>query len=127
MREGRFFLDAYEDPKGGFHTFRGWTNGDRWNGWATPVLPKDEMLRLVELANSEEQNRMGYGAFYDPDSDAVVFGYEGNLPSMEMFRSMTAEEIRHAEFDTFYGQMDTTLNEVIYPIGSFGWTWQEEK
>lgn len=42
LRQGYFRLDCY-----GSEVFEGWTEGDIWNGWATPMFEKQAADQLV--------------------------------------------------------------------------------
>jgi len=103
LKEFQFFLDMFPDM-----TFRGYTSGDTWNGWACPLFPKDEADRIAEAFDGLEHPYDGseHRAAYDEEGDTFVF-YEPTSDSYEAFRGIDVE--------------GTTL----YPIGTYAWTWSK--
>ncbi len=103
MRKSTFELYGIT---GGFEAF---TNDDHWNGWECPLFTREEGLRLVGAWNSqnEDEENSGRGvARYDGEHDRFDFTLGG-------------------EVDTFEAQMVEGLK--LYPIGAFGWCWEERE
>jgi hypothetical protein len=103
MEEAEFFLDVVSDT-----TFRGYTSGDTWNGWACPLFPKPEADRIAETFDGFKDPYTGeeHRAAYDEEADAFVF-YDPADDHWSAFRGVDLE--------------GTTL----YPIGTYAWTWRE--
>ncbi len=80
----------------------GYTDGDDWNGWATPYFEFDEAMAI---SNEFTQSPM----YYNKEHDTFYhFGTE-NI-SGEMWRGsdiLTAEGIKH-----------------LYGIGAYSWVWE---
>ena len=104
--ESRFYLeDMVEDV-------RGYTAGERWNGWATPYFPFEESERVVAQINRfhKEPGLNSNAAYYDSDADEFCFPAEN-------------------EWDR-YGPSDIDVaGELmkVYAIGACYWVWSEEK
>ena len=52
--------------------YTGYTNGDRWNGWATPYFTLEEAQRLQAEFNQGDGLRM----FYDCQADKFILQYD---------------------------------------------------
>lgn len=52
--------------------YTGYTNGDRWNGWATPYFTYEEAQKLQAEFNQGDGLRM----FYDCQADKFILQYE---------------------------------------------------
>ena len=65
MRKALFQID-------GGPVYTGYTNGDRWNGWATPYFTLEEAQRLQAEFNQGDGLRM----FYDCQADKFILQYE---------------------------------------------------
>ena len=65
MRKALFYID-------GGPIYTGYTNGDRWNGWATPYFTLEEAQRLQAEFNQGDGLRM----FYDCQADKFILQYE---------------------------------------------------
>ena len=67
MRKSLFYID-------GGPIYTGYTNGDRWNGWATPYFTLDEAQRLQADWNRETEFPM----LYDVSKDEFRVKYDGD-------------------------------------------------
>ena len=65
MRKALFYID-------GGPIYTGYTNGDRWNGWATPYFTLEEAQRLQAEFNQGDGLRM----FYDCQADKFILQYD---------------------------------------------------
>ena len=65
MRKALFYID-------GGPIYVGYTNGDRWNGWATPYFTLEEAQKLQAEFNQGDGLRM----FYDCQADKFILQYE---------------------------------------------------
>lgn len=94
-------LDAYGDT-----LFHGITFHDTWNGFACPLFPLDEALRLAVINNAMS----GAGTLvFCPDQDAFTY--------------VAAEQDAEDEATTFEA---TSINGIAYyPIGAFVWCWSD--
>jgi hypothetical protein len=108
FRAGTFTLDAMEGP------YPGYTDDDRWNGWATPYFELDVAKRIAEdyvRTNKEMGGDMaGSRARYDKSEDAFALYEPIN------------------DYESFYDAQTITVEgrEVkVYPIGTYEWTWEE--
>jgi hypothetical protein len=86
-------------------TYRGWTTGAKWNGWAVPYFEFDEALRY---ANDSGNTR------YDQEKDAFVTIIEGQEDDPEI------------DAGTIISVPDRG-DVVVYPIGAGSWTWAEAR
>lgn len=102
MRQSTFMLDAL-----GERAFEGFTVGDSWNGWATPLFTFEQAQRIV--AAWQEQ---GWEARYDEAKDAFVFSINQDF---ETGQSDKFEEFAPVERD----------GRKLYPVGAFAWTWED--
>jgi hypothetical protein len=65
MRKSVFYID-------GGPAYIGYTNGDRWNGWATPYFTYEEAQKLQAEFNQGDGLRM----FYDCQADKFILQYD---------------------------------------------------
>jgi hypothetical protein len=65
LRKALFYID-------GGPIYTGYTNGDRWNGWATPYFTLEEAQRLQAEFNQGDGLRM----FYDCQADKFILQYD---------------------------------------------------
>lgn len=102
MRQSTFLLDAL-----GEREFEGCTNGDLWNGWATPLFTFEQAQKIV--APWQEQ---GWAAHYNEAADAFVFSVNQDLETGESdeFETFPAVEIEGRK---------------LHGIGAFSWIWEE--
>lgn len=105
-RPGLFSIDGLAG------TFAGYTTGDRWNGWATPVFAESEARRIAASFAAQEpvsadlppysaEVSNGTFVFQDPESDE---------PDIYPPQEIDVDEARIK----------------VYPIGTYYWTWEEE-
>lgn len=97
----RFCMDAIEGE------FRGYTNGDSWNGWACPYFVRS-VAEQVLIAS--ELN--GYRWTYDAARD--------------VFSVRNEEDSADYETEEFAG-LDITVGEQamrVYAIGAYSWIWE---
>lgn len=109
LRQGKFYMEVY-DPE----LFEGWTDGELWNGWATPLFQYEEAARMMDVHNRmdpvvdpEDKPR----AWYDAERDRFCFITEGTGREIEYYSAC----LRQAG-----GEM-----RKLYGIGSWYWTWEE--
>jgi hypothetical protein len=98
LRMGRFRLDIVEA------VFDGYTTGDTWNGWATPVFAEAEAKKIVDALSSSEEPLA-----FDSDNNAVIW------------YSRDWGEVRYDA--TLIGFDNSTVR--AYPVGTREWTWVE--
>ncbi len=82
--------------------FEGFTHGDTWNGWRTPMFTKDIAEKVLEKVISEDEK-----VFYDSNKDTFIVIYDEE--SHDTWKGSTIE---------FEGEQYT-----VYDIGAFCWTW----
>lgn len=82
--------------------YRGWSTGQRWNGWAMPYFEFDEAMRYA--------NDSGNTTF-DPARDAFVSILQGD----------DEEQVDEATVILVKGRGAIK----VYPIGAGSWTWSE--
>lgn len=99
-RPGVFYLDAYS------RTFQGYTCGEDWNGWATPVFEKQAILSMIEV--------MGDGD--DPLS------FNDTLDAAAWYSSDWQETTHYKAESISVGERMVT----VYPVGTYEWTWVEQ-
>ena len=100
MREGKFYLDFLEG-----HTFEGYTQDEKWNGFACPYFTYDQAMNIVTAWQGT-----GTEAYYDPNSDSFYFKMADS-----------SDEVTEDRFEA------VRLHEMkLYPIGAFSWIWDEE-
>lgn len=87
-------------------TFPGFTDGDRWNGWAMPLFDFETAKRIVERTGEPESVFR-----YDPETDTFIYNLEDFPDEPEIFG---------ASFIEVDGQVIKT-----YGIGSGSWVWYE--
>ena len=100
MHKKLFTIDGFA------YAYIGYTDGSRWNGWATPHFEKEEAIEVMKAYNQCTESPM----FYNEEFDTFYhFGTEGN--SGEMWRG---EKCRTSEgIKTLYG------------IGAYSWVWDD--
>ena len=101
MRKSTFWADFLNT------SVDGWTDGELWNGWATPQFEFNEAMIIMNLLNEMPGAAKG---MYDSEGDQFCFEFE-----------------EHEEPEC-YKVFSTTLNgELVklYPIGARSWIWEE--
>ncbi len=108
MRRGKFRIEVY-DPE----LFSGWTDGELWNGWATPLFEYAEAVRITDVHNKMvplDPNDKGK-AWYEAEKDRFCFITEGTDQQTENYPAF----VRHVD-----GEI-----RPLYGIGTWYWTWEE--
>ena len=94
-----FTIDGFNYPHIGF------TEGKRWNGWATPYFEIDEALAIMEEFNKQADNPIMYveanDTFIHKIADDEIELWKGKNYS-------TNEGIKH-----------------LYGIGAYSWVWED--
>ena len=107
MKKTTFEIEPLEGQ-----AFEGFTEGQRWNGWACPLFTRDESDRLVGAWNA-----LGYKADYDSAADMYRFAPIDRFGDPDPDLS-DEEEAEH--FGSFVVDGMT-----LYPIGAGAWIWEE--
>ncbi len=97
FRPGQFVLSGTTEA------FRGWTDGQTCQGWATPRFEHEEAQRLVELLYPQE-------ALFDAERNLFVTPSEDG-----QMETWAAQSIRTPEGSAI----------TVYPVGAFAWCWRE--
>jgi hypothetical protein len=92
-RKAQFEIEGVEG------LFEGWTEGRRWNGWATPHFEFETAKKVVASA----------GGRYDSDKD--VFLTKGN-DGEDTWPATTINVLGGTELK-------------VYPVGAWAWIWDE--
>lgn len=108
LRRGKFRIEVY-DPE----LFEGWTDGELWNGWATPVFEYEEARRMMDVHNKMEP--------LDPE-DTPQAWYEGDKDRF-CFIEMGAD--REVEYYAAYKQEAEGEVRKLHGVGTWYWTWEE--
>lgn len=95
----------------------GYTFGDRWNGWQCPHFTHAQGMAVVnawnrslaEYARFKGLDLSAQLAYYNADADEFVF----------------PDEQADTGADRFGPVYRGTRREQLYPIGAWGWTWDE--
>ena len=98
FRFARFSLEGVDQ------SFKGWTDGHRWNGWAQPAFEWAEAEKVVVAICPEQSG-------YSSDSDRfITIAADGEEESWfaELIQLPNGESVK------------------VYPIGAGAWTWDEE-
>ena len=91
-------------------SFEGYTRGDLWNGFACPRFTKEEGLKIVQHFNTED-----YPARFNEEKDQFEF-------TMDDYKDEGSLDVTTPVNIEFEG------NELkVYPIGAWGWIWDEVK
>ena len=111
FRPGHFALDI------GLGPYAGYTDGDGWNGWATPYFEHavakriaGDYVRTPELVRVPEVERGDYRAAFDETEDAFLF-----------YDPVNEEETSYAARSIIVDGRGVK----VYPIGTHEWTWEE--
>lgn len=100
-RKGFFIMDDMTNP------VEGWTIGENWNGFATPLFEKEVADQIARLAT--------WGAYIE---EYDMYVYSDAHP-------LDANDNRHVRFAKGLDITTTDGRKVhIYPIGD-SWTWRE--
>jgi hypothetical protein len=91
-------------------SFKAWTTGALWNGWATPYFEKKEADRvLAELSASPEAEGGPHRAYYDRDRDAYV---------VQWYSDPKTADVHEAEMI-----VTPKGRRKVYGIGAYAYTW----
>lgn len=96
MKPAVFFMDAIRG------TFAGFTNGEKWNGWESPVFTYDESVKILNASRCN-----GYDWHYDTLADAFVIELDDEMQYVPANLIEVGTEV-----------------EVIYAIGTGDWIWE---
>ena len=125
FKKAKFYICADSNES----IFEGYTEGDRWNGWACPYFTKEVGMEILEKNFNSEY----YYGFYNEEHDAFIFNMEDDV-------KYTIEDLKE-DFDLCkelcekYGYVDIFEGQDImyngnpihvYPIGAYGWIWDED-
>ncbi len=105
---GRFILEGTVDTP-----VTGYTDGSRWNGWATPFFDHGtalQVMRAVNHTNSGEDDQIGID--FNADDDAFLI-HDPNYPD-EGPQAISGRDI----------EVDGRRVHV-YALGTRNWTWVE--
>lgn len=93
-----FTINGFEHPHIGY------TNGDNWNGWATPYFEVDEAFKIVEEYNKETE----FPILYNEETDTFAVKEMGELDgdNWKGVNCQTEDGIKH-----------------LYGIGAYAWIW----
>lgn len=111
-----FGIDSWSALSQAVNLFEGFTFGDRWNGFATPLFTKDVAERVMQwIYGNPGSKNLGY----DAEQDAFVGLLEGNYSDID---NPTEDEI-----DVWLGEDIVVEGRTIrvYAIGSWCWVWDE--
>lgn len=102
MRKLVFTIDGFKYPHIGF------TEGKRWNGWATPFFEIDEAIKIMQEYNEyrEATEQMTYDEETDTFSVKETEGTDGDEWKGRNYN--TDEGIKH-----------------LYGIGAYSWVWDD--
>lgn len=100
LKKAVFTIGQY--PK----AYIGYTNGDNWNGWATPHFTLEEAKRVAEGFNECAEYLMEYDSIYD--QFYILDTETKELETWKGIDYVTAEGIKH-----------------LYGIGAYCWIWDE--
>lgn len=90
--------------------FKGWWDGTRWNGWATPVFELKEARRIARAVQAlHTAGEVDDELVYDKRAEAFIEKSQGE----ELVISPERINVR--------GRIIT-----VYPIGGGSWTWKDE-
>jgi len=98
-------VDVYADWVN--KTYRVWSTGENWNGWAIPFFEFDEAMKY---SKASLKTKHVAPTIYDPKQDAFITTFE-DQPDEPQVEQATEVYIRGR------GPMK------LYPLGG-GWTWQ---
>lgn len=111
FRPGVFAIESIQGP------YLGYTDGDSWNGWATPYFEFDvaeriaeDYVRLPERMKLRDIEPGDYRAGYDEAEDAFLFYEPVNDDEAYYYAQTIAVEGREVK---------------AYAIGAYEWTWEE--
>lgn len=105
------FVAEWLDDK----AYKGWSTGERWNGWAIPMLELEEAKRYA--IDSQESSTTGASiqpTRYDPKKDAFLTPYSEDAGDGE------------DEAAAFEIEVPGRGKLKVYSPGGMSWTWSEK-
>jgi hypothetical protein len=101
----RFTFDSYAENEdslfNGFHNPR-----ERWNGWACPFFPMSECVRILNYVGQyQDELEVGYRLAGDGLEWAIET--DDGSPDWITLKSRTVDGVE------------------VFPLGSWGWVWDE--
>ena len=100
LKKAVFTISEY--PK----AYIGYTNGDDWNGWATPFFEYAEAIKITEGFNECAEYEMKYDEIYE--QFYILDTESGELETWQGKDYETSDGIKH-----------------LYGIGAYCWIWDE--
>ena len=101
LKQKIFVINDFEYPHIGY------TNGDRWNGWATPYFEFAEAIAIMQEYNAEDhESPIVYNEETDTFYVEEMGGFDG--ASWKGIDCQTEEGIKH-----------------LYGIGAYSWIWDD--
>jgi hypothetical protein len=88
--------------------FRGYTDGDTWNGWACPYFIREEAERVLTLSEAN-----GFAWHYDTEQDAFICR-----------NTSDPVEYEPEVFQTIQAKLDGDGELPLYGVGSYSWIWE---
>ena len=99
--KGKFSVDNSEQ-------IIGYTDGNTWNGWATPFFEKSKLKEMKEKGYFEY-----FDVTYNKEDDSYYF--------QDLYEPEDEPEIfKGIDIETYSGKIH------VYPIGTCNWTWEVE-
>lgn len=121
--EALYFIEESE-------IIRGFSKGDKWNGWACPCFTLEEAHKVVKLYGEN------FG-FYNANLDMFVFSsYNDEEVVEKLKKDLVNEDLEDFEKMEYSGDIEVFRPQIIevgekeikvYPIGAYSWTWDEVK
>lgn len=99
MHKCLFTIDGFNYPHIGY------TEGKRWNGWATPYFEVAEAILIMEEFNKDAESPMQYDEVYD---QFYILYTDGELETWKGKNYQTEEGMKH-----------------LYGIGAYSWVWED--
>jgi hypothetical protein len=85
--------------------FQGYDSGERWNGWAAPLLPLDQVLIVIQEQKAIEGQEGAMGLSMDGETLIAKYSEDDETARIEGEMHETEDGPKH-----------------LYPVG-FGWIW----
>lgn len=120
---GMFNMDTFTEFETKAGPFDGYTNGDNWNGWATPRLTKQAALSLVQAFNRAKPGTAEYVKASDTfrfTQDDTTLNEQDNLTPAQLEADGGVPMVDEYKGETYMVDGNTLT---LYAIGSYRWTW----